>query len=144
MRYPTRSRVSAADRDRRRDDSRAGRLRGIGSSAGSDPNNPDQVEAITWWTSGTEKTALYDMVAVFKQENPSLEFIDASVSGGGGEKARRRSRRASDRTTRPTRSSRRGRGTLRLRRPGQAPGPHGRSTPQHGSPTSTGRRCSSS
>ncbi|MEQ1735961.1 MAG: extracellular solute-binding protein [Rhodoglobus sp.] len=61
---------------------------GVSSSAGSDPNNPDQVEAITWWTSGTEKTALYDMVAVFKQDNPSLEFIDASVSGGGGAKAR--------------------------------------------------------
>jgi glucose/mannose transport system substrate-binding protein len=61
---------------------------GVSSTAGSDPNNPDQVEAITWWTSGTEKTALYDMVAVFKQDNPSLEFIDASVSGGGGAKAR--------------------------------------------------------
>jgi glucose/mannose transport system substrate-binding protein len=61
---------------------------GVSSTAGSDPNNPDQVEAITWWTSGTEKTALYDMVAVFKQENPALDFIDASVSGGGGSKAR--------------------------------------------------------
>ncbi len=61
---------------------------GIGPSAGSDPNNPNQVEAITWWTSGTEKTALYDMVAVFKQENPGLVFVDASVSGGGGAKAR--------------------------------------------------------
>ncbi|MEO5921469.1 MAG: ABC transporter substrate-binding protein [Pseudolysinimonas sp.] len=62
---------------------------GISSSAGSDPNNPNQVEAITWWTSGTEKTALYDLVAVFKQDNPGLEFVDASVAGGGGEKARK-------------------------------------------------------
>ena len=61
---------------------------GLSSTAGSDPNNPDQVEAITWWTSGTEKTAFYDMVTVFKTENPSLQFIDASVSGGGGDKAR--------------------------------------------------------
>lgn len=60
----------------------------FGASAGSDPNNPNQVEAITWWASGTEKTALYDLVAVFKQENPELHFIDASVRGGGGAKAR--------------------------------------------------------
>jgi glucose/mannose transport system substrate-binding protein len=61
---------------------------GAPSTAGSDPNNPNQVEAITWWTSGTEKTALYDMVAVFSQDNPDIDFIDASVSGGGGDKAR--------------------------------------------------------
>lgn len=61
---------------------------GAGSNTGSDPNNPDQVEAITWWTAGTEKTALYDMVDVFKADNPSIQFIDASVSGGGGAKAR--------------------------------------------------------
>lgn len=61
---------------------------GQGAGAGSDPNNPNQVEAITWWTSGTEKTAFYDLVAVFKQDNPGLEFVDASVSGGGGAKAR--------------------------------------------------------
>jgi len=61
---------------------------GLGAGAGSDPNNPNQVEAITWWTSGTEKTAFYDLVAVFKQDNPGLEFVDASVSGGGGAKAR--------------------------------------------------------
>ncbi|MBX3194852.1 MAG: extracellular solute-binding protein [Microbacteriaceae bacterium] len=60
----------------------------FGGSAGSDPNNPNQVEAITWWASGVEKTALYDMVAVFKTQNPELEFIDASVRGGGGAKAR--------------------------------------------------------
>lgn len=60
---------------------------GVSSTAGSDPNNPDQVEAITWWTSGTEKTAFYDMVAVFTTKNPELDFIDASVSGGGGAKA---------------------------------------------------------
>jgi len=61
---------------------------GPGASAGSDPNNPDQVEAITWWASGTEKTALYDLVAVFREANPELSFIDASVRGGGGAKAR--------------------------------------------------------
>jgi len=60
----------------------------FGGNSGSDPNNPDQVEAITWWASGSEKTALFDLVAVFKTQNPDLEFIDASVRGGGGAKAR--------------------------------------------------------
>jgi glucose/mannose transport system substrate-binding protein len=60
----------------------------LGGNTGSDPNNPDQVEAITWWASGVEKTALYDMVAVFSRENPDIDFIDASVRGAGGAKAR--------------------------------------------------------
>jgi glucose/mannose transport system substrate-binding protein len=59
-----------------------------GSSQSSDPNNPNQVEAITWWTTGVEKTALADLVAEFKTANPDLQFIDASVRGAGGAKAR--------------------------------------------------------
>ena len=54
----------------------------------SDPNNPNQVEAITWWTTGVEKTALADLVAEFKTANPDLQFIDASVRGSDGSKAR--------------------------------------------------------
>jgi glucose/mannose transport system substrate-binding protein len=61
----------------------------IGGNAGSDPNNPNQVEAITWWASGVEKTALYDLVGVFTEQNPDLQFIDASVRGAGGAKARK-------------------------------------------------------
>jgi glucose/mannose transport system substrate-binding protein len=60
----------------------------LGGNAGSDPNNPNQVEAITWWASGVEKTALYDLVGVFTEQNPDLQFIDASVRGAGGAKAR--------------------------------------------------------
>jgi glucose/mannose transport system substrate-binding protein len=59
-----------------------------GGANSSDPNNPNQVEAITWWTTGVEKTALYDMVSEFKSANPDLQFIDASVRGAGGAKAR--------------------------------------------------------
>ncbi|MEO8262228.1 MAG: ABC transporter substrate-binding protein [Pseudolysinimonas sp.] len=59
-----------------------------GGDTGSDPNNPNQVEAITWWASGVEKTALYDLVDQFKADNPDIQFIDASVRGAGGEKAR--------------------------------------------------------
>jgi glucose/mannose transport system substrate-binding protein len=59
-----------------------------GSGQSSDPNNPNQVEAITWWTTGVEKTALADLVGEFKKANPDLQFIDASVRGAGGAKAR--------------------------------------------------------
>lgn len=59
-----------------------------GDDTGSDPNNPNQVEAITWWASGVEKKALADLVAEFKKQNPDLQFIDASVRGAGGDKAR--------------------------------------------------------
>lgn len=59
-----------------------------GGDTGSDPNNPNQVEAITWWASGVEKTALYELVDEFQAENPDLQFIDASVRGTGGAKAR--------------------------------------------------------
>lgn len=55
---------------------------------GSDPNNPDQVEVMTWWTSGGERTALFDLVSEFKQDNPNIQFIDGSVAGAGGASAR--------------------------------------------------------
>jgi glucose/mannose transport system substrate-binding protein len=60
----------------------------MGGDTGSDPNNPNQVEAITWWASGVEKTALYDLVGEFTTQNPDMQFIDASVRGAGGGKAR--------------------------------------------------------
>ena len=60
----------------------------MGGDAGSDPNNPNQVEAITWWASGVEKTSLYELVDQFHADNPDIQFIDASVRGAGGAKAR--------------------------------------------------------
>ena len=60
----------------------------LSETAGSDPNNDKQVEAITWWTTGVEKTAFYAMVSVFAEQNPGLQFLDASVRGAGGNKAR--------------------------------------------------------
>jgi glucose/mannose transport system substrate-binding protein len=60
-----------------------------GEGVGSDPNNPNQVEVITWWNSGAERTALFDLVNVFKRDNPDIQFIDSSVSGAGGANARK-------------------------------------------------------
>ncbi|MEO8261977.1 MAG: ABC transporter substrate-binding protein [Pseudolysinimonas sp.] len=56
--------------------------------AGSDPNDPNQIEAVTWWAAGPDQTALYELVAVFEEEYPEIEFIDASVRGGDGVAAR--------------------------------------------------------
>lgn len=60
----------------------------LDAGSGSDPNNPNQVEVITWWTSGVEKTALHNLAAKFTADNPGLEFINASVDGEGGAHAR--------------------------------------------------------
>lgn len=57
------------------------------ADVGSDPSNPDQVEVITWWTSGVERSALYNLAAKFTSENPEMTFIDASVGGEGGANA---------------------------------------------------------
>jgi glucose/mannose transport system substrate-binding protein len=59
-----------------------------GATSGSDPNNDKQVEAVTWWTTGVEKTAYIALVGEFARQNPDLQFLDASVSGAGGDLAR--------------------------------------------------------
>jgi len=51
---------------------------------GSDPNNPHQLEAITWWSTGPEKEAIDSLVAVFEQRHANIEFINASVAGEAG------------------------------------------------------------
>jgi glucose/mannose transport system substrate-binding protein len=61
---------------------------GLTADAGSDPNNPNQVEVFTWWASGIEKTSYKELVDVFKEQNPEIQFIDASVRGSGGAQAR--------------------------------------------------------
>ena len=61
---------------------------GLGADAGSDPNNPNQVEVFTWWASGNEKASYKELVEVFAEQNPDIQFIDASVRGSGGAQAR--------------------------------------------------------
>lgn len=61
---------------------------GVTADAGSDPNNPNQVEVFTWWASGNEKSSFSTLVDVFASQNPDIQFIDASVRGSGGEQAR--------------------------------------------------------
>ncbi len=61
---------------------------GLTADAGSDPNNPNQVEVFTWWASGNEKSSFKSLVGVFQEQNPDIQFIDASVRGSGGDQAR--------------------------------------------------------
>lgn len=60
----------------------------VPADVGSDPNNPNQVEVFTWWASGSEKASFEELVGEFEKQNPSLQFIDASVRGTGGDQAR--------------------------------------------------------
>ena len=61
---------------------------GISADAGSDPNNPNQVEVFTWWASGNEKSSFTTLVDVFQSQHADIQLIDASVRGSGGEQAR--------------------------------------------------------
>tara|TARA_R110002020_G_scaffold475905_2_gene714066 strand:+ start:37477 stop:38763 length:1287 start_codon:yes stop_codon:yes gene_type:complete len=63
-------------------------LAGCSSDTGSDPENADQVEVFTWWASGSEKVGLDALVKVFNEQNPDIEFINASVAGGAGSNAK--------------------------------------------------------
>ncbi len=59
-----------------------------GAGSGSDPNNPNQLEAFTWWVAGSEKVGLDALVNVFGEQYPGIEFINASVAGGAGSNAK--------------------------------------------------------
>ncbi|MCI0397230.1 MAG: ABC transporter substrate-binding protein [Chloroflexi bacterium] len=48
----------------------------------------NEVEVFSWWTGGGEAAGLEAMIAVFKEQNPDIEFINAAVAGGAGTNAR--------------------------------------------------------
>jgi glucose/mannose transport system substrate-binding protein len=48
----------------------------------------DQVEVFSWWTGAGEQEGLDAMIADFKTKNPTIEFINAAVSGGAGTNAK--------------------------------------------------------
>jgi glucose/mannose transport system substrate-binding protein len=58
------------------------------TGSGSDPNNPNQLEAFTWWVVGSEKVGLDALIDVFATQHPGIEFINASVAGGAGSNAK--------------------------------------------------------
>ena len=66
----------------------------MGSAAPVAPEEPStmeidgQVEVFSWWTGGGEAAGLEAMQAVFAQQYPKIEFINAAVAGGAGTNAR--------------------------------------------------------
>lgn len=47
-----------------------------------------KVEIFSWWTGPGEADGLRAMEALFETKNPNLEFLDAAVAGGSGDKAK--------------------------------------------------------
>src|SRR5262252_2371037 len=47
-----------------------------------------KLECFSWWTSGGEAAALDALFKVYKQNDPGVEIINATVAGGGGSAAR--------------------------------------------------------
>jgi glucose/mannose transport system substrate-binding protein len=48
----------------------------------------DQVEVFSWWTGAGEQEGLDAMIADFKKKNPTIEVVNAAVSGGAGTNAK--------------------------------------------------------
>ncbi len=47
----------------------------------------DQLELISWWTSGSEQEALNVLIDGFKAKDPNVSVVNAPVVGGGGANA---------------------------------------------------------
>lgn len=54
-------------------------------STSGDPNN---LELISWWTSGSEADALTVLIDANKRQHPDVTIQNAAVAGGGGSNAR--------------------------------------------------------
>jgi glucose/mannose transport system substrate-binding protein len=46
-----------------------------------------QLEVLSWWTSGSEATALDALLTAFRRANPGVEPVNAAVTGGAGSQA---------------------------------------------------------
>lgn len=49
-----------------------------------------EVSVTTWWEAGSEKLGLEALVAVFNEQNPDTEFVNAALAGGGGSQAKQK------------------------------------------------------
>src|SRR4029453_9304706 len=54
----------------------------------SSAEESNQVEVYSWWTGPGEEDGLAAMVGEFKRENPDVNFVNATVSGGAGSNAK--------------------------------------------------------
>ncbi|MFF5233349.1 ABC transporter substrate-binding protein [Dactylosporangium sp. NPDC000521] len=46
-----------------------------------------QLEVVSWWTSGSEATALNVLLSAVHQTNPNVDVVNAAVTGGAGSQA---------------------------------------------------------
>jgi len=49
--------------------------------------NSNQLEVFSYWTSGSEASALDALFQAFKQHNPNVEVVNAAIAGGSGSAA---------------------------------------------------------
>jgi glucose/mannose transport system substrate-binding protein len=61
---------------------------GDNGELGESPADDSAVEVFSWWTAGGEADGLEAMIAVFNEEYPEYEFVNAAVAGGAGTAAR--------------------------------------------------------
>lgn len=54
----------------------------------NETSSEKQVEVFTWWTSGSEASALETVLEAYRNLYPDVEVINASIAGGGGSAAR--------------------------------------------------------
>ncbi len=47
----------------------------------------NKVEIFSWWTAGGEAEGLQEMIKIYSNQNTGVEFINATVAGGAGDKA---------------------------------------------------------
>jgi len=58
-----------------------------GDKPTSAAKDTDQLEVMSWWTSGSEAAALNILLNAFRQANPGVEPVNAAVAGGAGSQA---------------------------------------------------------
>lgn len=52
------------------------------------PEAENAVEVFSWWTAGGEAEGLEAIIAIFNEQYPEYEFVNAAVAGGAGTNAR--------------------------------------------------------
>jgi glucose/mannose transport system substrate-binding protein len=64
---------------------------GVSACSGQAPTSAtkdtNQLEIVSWWTSGSEATALNALLTAFRQAHPGVEPTNAAVAGGAGSQA---------------------------------------------------------
>jgi glucose/mannose transport system substrate-binding protein len=59
-----------------------------GNTPTSANTDTQQLEVVSWWTSGSEAKALGALFAAFGRSDPGVEAVNAAVAGGAGSNAR--------------------------------------------------------